>query len=90
MSTAQPTAAVDAVLSLLSACRRRGLKAEPDPAITGGVVVSHHSRVVTLRLMAHRWYRPAPDQTGTAVNMGARGAEDTIARHLTDELLGYL
>ena len=77
------------VLALISASRRRGLKAEHDPAIDGGVVVYHKPRVVTLRLMANHWYRPAPDQSGRSVPVGRRGAEDFLARYLTDELMGH-
>ena len=76
------------VLALISACRRRGLKAEHDPAIDGGVIVSHTPRVIALRLMENRWYRDAPDQLGRSVQVGSRGAEDFIARHLADSLLG--
>jgi hypothetical protein len=77
------------VLALLSACRRRGLRAERDHAIDG-VVISYSPREVTLRLMANRWYRPTPDQTVRTVAVGRRGAEDAIARQLVTELLGAL
>ncbi|SHJ11003.1 hypothetical protein SAMN05421803_103459 [Nocardiopsis flavescens] len=79
------------LLAMLSACRRRGLRAERDPGVDDGVVVSHTShepRVVTLRLMSNRWYRPASDQGDQSLNVGARGTEDMIARHLVTELTG--
>jgi hypothetical protein len=78
------------MLAMLSACRRRGLRAERDPGMNDGVVISHDPRVVTLRLMANRWYRPAPDQTVRSVAVGHRGAEDAIARNLVTELMGRL
>lgn len=84
------------LLAMLSACRRRGLRAERDPGIDDGVVVSHTShashepRVVTLRLMSNRWYRPGSDQAVHSLNVGPRGTEDMIARHLVTELTGAL
>ncbi|MFL1430669.1 MULTISPECIES: hypothetical protein [unclassified Nocardiopsis] len=85
-----PSDVETSLLAMLSACRRRGLRAERDPGMETGVVISHEPRVVTLRLMANRWYRPAPDQTVRSVAVGYRGAEDAIARHLVTELMGRM